>query len=367
MTTLQDDLLAAQSRLDEVGIEYQEATRTQLCSLLGVTDGRARTLQRYLRSSTPPSVPFIDKLTKTNLEKVFTKKHLADMVQAEIAAIKEELKHSSGILPAPKQHSRVTGKMLELHIPDLHVSKLAWALETGWENWDTEIAQATYLEAIAGLLDRTSAFTFDRIVLVIGSDMSHSDNLFNTTTMGTPQDVDGRYQKNFIVTRQMLSKTINSLKALAPVDGIVIPGNHDTLTSWHLGDSLECLYHADPSVTIENSPRFRKYYQWGKVMLMFAHGNKGKLVEYPTVMAVEEPNMWAATCYREAHTGDKHQLQVQEKYGVRIRISPALCPPDAWHSNSFYVGNLRSAEAFCWDSEEGLISQATYTIRPPGY
>jgi len=157
-------------------------------------------------------------------------------------------------------------------------------------------------------------------------------------------------------------ETIERLASRAPVIVPVVPGNHDALGAWHLGDSLECYFHGNPNVAIRNEPTLRKYHRFGKVMLMFTLGNKGKLINYPQVMAAEQPEMFGATLFREAHTGDKHHTRVQEHYGVRVRISPALCAPDAWHAEHQYIGSQRGAEAFVWSADEGLVGTALYTV-----
>ena len=147
---------------------------------------------------------------------------------------------------------------------------------------------------------------------------------------------------------------------IAPVKVVVVSGNHDFLASWHLGDSLECWFSKYEDVEIENQPKVRKYHQYGKCMLMFTHGNEGKREDYPLLMATENPVLFGATKWREAHCGHIHQTKTQEFHGVRVRILPALCPPDAWHAANGYVGNLRSAECYVWDKEEGLVGQFFY-------
>ena len=104
----------------------------------------------------------------------------------------------------------------------------------------------------------------------------------------------------------------------------------------------------------------RKYHQYGKCMLMLTHGDKGKREDYPLLMATEQAKMFGETRFREAHTGHVHQTKTQEFHGVRVRILSALCPPDAWHAENGYVGNLRSAESYVWDREEGLVGQFFY-------
>lgn len=284
-------------------------------------------------------------------------------VKAEIEALKEEAKSVIAPRAFPKLKATASGRMLEVSIPDLHVGKMAWANETGWEHYDHKIAQRVYWDALKALIQRTKHLgPFERIVLPIGNDLLHIDSRVPTTTSGTPQDTDSRYYKLFTEVRRMVTNAIVDLRQLAPVHVIMVPGNHDSLSMWHLGDSLECLFHNTGDVTIENQPTQRKYHQFGKVMLLFTHGSSGKLPDYPLVMATEQPVMFGETEFREAHTGHRHQVKLEEYHGVKVRISPALCSPDAWHSENCYVGNGRSAEAFVWSADEGLIAMAHYTV-----
>jgi hypothetical protein len=77
-------------------------------------------------------------------------------------------------------------------------------------------------------------------------------------------------------------------------------------------------------------------------------------------MAVENPEAWGQTQFREIHTGHYHKQQLEEQFGVRVRILSALCPPDDWHSAQGYVGAIRQAEAFVWSKTEGLLAQVYY-------
>jgi len=252
-----------------------------------------------------------------------------------------------------------------LAIPDLHVGKLAWGLETGHENYDVEIARRVFETALETLLDRAIG---DRrvaeVIFPIGNDLLNADNIQGTTTSGTPQSTDGRYQRTFTVVRRMVTRAIERLRMVAPqVTVIAVPGNHDTLSAWHLADSLECYFHNAPGVTINNLPTQRKYHQFGENMWLFTHGNRGKKPDLPLVMATEQKAMFGRTTHREIHTGHLHKSWLDEFHGVKVRISPALCPPDAWHSEQQYVGNARSAEAYLYHRTQGLISQAFYTVQ----
>lgn len=281
----------------------------------------------------------------------------------EIAALRKDAALTMPRRPMVKVPATAPGAMLEISIPDLHAGKLAWSQETGHANYDTRIAEKVYEDALSALLARTASHRFERIVYVVGNDLLNADNRQGTTTGGTPQDTDGRFQKTFSVVRRMMCRSIDRLRALSPaVHVLMVPGNHDTLAVWHLGDSLECYFNGTPGVFVDNAPTQRKYFQHGLVMLLFTHGDKGKAKDYPLLMATEQPRMFGETVYREAHTAHRHHTQLDEHHGVRVRMLPALCPPDAWHSEQTHVGAQRSAEAYVWDAVEGQIASATYTV-----
>ena len=278
----------------------------------------------------------------------------------EIEELKIEAK-TYAPLPTTVASKPPSGNMLEVNIPDMHFGKLAWAVETGGKNYDVKIATNLYYTALNAIIARTSGHLFDEVVYVIGNDLLNSDDAESRTTSGTVVTTDGRYQKTFATVRNVMIESIERLRQIAPVKVFMIQGNHDMLSVWHLGDSLECWFHNYSDVTIDNMPRYRKYHRFGNVLLMLTHGDKGKKNEYPLLMATECPKDFGETKFREAHVGHIHQTRLEEKYGVRVRTLSALCSPDDWHAENAYVGNLRSAEGFIWNRKEGLIGTVVYT------
>lgn len=287
----------------------------------------------------------------------------------EIAALKAEAINAVAghqrVIYAPRPEGDCA---LEIDIFDLHLGKLAWAKETGYENYDLKIARREFESALETLIQRTSSHSFARCILPVGNDFFQTDNLVSETTHGTRQDTEGRFHKTAHIGREMMVYAINRLREVAPhVDVVIAPGNHDQLSAWHLGDSLYCWFHDYPDVAVYNEPTLRKYVEFGNVLLMFTHGNRGKQLDYPLLMATEKPAEWGRTKYREAHIGHLHKtqmrdsLKVNENHGARVRIISSLCAADAWHSEMQFVGNLRQAEAFVWNKNEGQIAHATYT------
>jgi len=311
----------------------------------------------WSRETTDPIITPLYRLKATlvrNKSKEFAKNEIAAMRDAALSnlnAVKvRAVKHLGGL----------TGNLLEINIPDLHAGKLAWNRETGYKDYDTNIALDVFQDAVDALIARNAHIKFDKVLFVVGNDMQNADTLEGNTTGGTRQDNDSRYYKTFVKLRNKVIDVINQLREIAPVYVMSCPGNHDKLSAWHLADSLKMRFHGYEDVEVNCEPKERKYFQWGEVMLMFTHGNTGKKPDYPLTMAQEEKQMWADTTFRECHTGHIHQTMVQEYHGVRVRTLPALCEPDAWHAANNYVGNIKTAESYAWNNILGLINMAFY-------
>lgn len=284
--------------------------------------------------------------------------------EVEVEALKAQAKRNSlrppskirGKLPRLPSH-----KMLEINLTDHHFGKLAWGLETGYANYDTKIGVAVWHRAMSTILERASAYDYDEIWFVVGNDLFNSDDVLGRTTGGTPVESDVRHEKTYRLVREIIVDTIEGLrKRTRKVKVIVVPGNHDHNATWHLGDSLECYFHKYADVEVDNTPRVRKYHTFGTTLIGYTHGDDGKRVDLPVLMATEASKLFGKSKFREWHTGHNHAEITVEKNGIVVRILSALCPPDAWHAENGYVGNRRASQAFQWDSREGLVGIIQY-------
>jgi hypothetical protein len=267
--------------------------------------------------------------------------------------------------PKPKPVKRPPvkdGHLLELSIYDLHLGKLAWHAETGWSDYDSRITLDLLEDGVETLLSRTSQFPIEKILFPIGHDFFQVDSPNNTTFRGTAVDVDSRFKRTYKLGLDRLCQTIERLRQIAPVDVVMVPGNHDFFSNFTLGVALECFFHNYTDVTIDNTPTVRKYYQYGRTLLGLTHGNDIKHGDLYSLMATEAPVQFADTTWREWHLGHLHKEHLTEKHGIRTRILPSLCAADAWHGSKGFVGNLRLAEAFVWHKEQCLVTQAFYYV-----
>jgi hypothetical protein len=77
------------------------------------------------------------------------------------------------------------------------------------------------------------------------------------------------------------------------------------------------------------------------------------------------PDAWSRCRYREFHTGHLHKQAARMRRvidtdgidtvdGVVVRIAPALCPPDDWHSQEGYLGSRQAMETWFYAPGGGL-------------
>lgn len=256
------------------------------------------------------------------------------------------------------------GRVLEISAMDVHFAKLCWGAETRGPDYDLKIAARDYKEAVYGLAAHAKGNGVDRILLPVGNDILNSDNLNGTTTAGTPQATseDGRWQKAYSTVCATVTEVIETLGSQYAVDVLIVSGNHDRERCYYLGEYLRAWFRHHNGVTIDNSPAQRKYYTFGTVLLGFTHGNEEKQADLPLLMASEQKEAWAKTTVREIHVGHEHQERVREKMGVKTRVISSLVPPDEWSTGKGYVGNIRLAEAFLYDREDGLLANYYHNV-----
>jgi hypothetical protein len=261
--------------------------------------------------------------------------------------------------------------LLEISIFDLHIGKLAWGGET-YENYDVKIARERFLSSLEKLIQRASGFPYSRILFPVGNDFFNSDTIYNTTTKGTPQDEDLRWQKTFKMGTKLLVDGINLLKQTgAPVDVLVIPGNHDFERSYYLGEYLDAWFNNDPVVNIDNGASPRKYYVFGNVLLGFTHGSEEKESSLPLIMAsdIASKPYWSETKFHEWHLGHIHRKRninysvsdnknkiLDEELGVTVRYLSSLTGTEEWHHKKGFVCAVKAADAFIWNDEFGLVA-----------
>jgi predicted phosphodiesterase len=245
-----------------------------------------------------------------------------------------------------------SNKMFEIPVMDLHLGKLGWEKEVG-ENYDYRIAETRFLKVINDFINRTKHYNFDKIIFPIGNDWFNFDTIEGTTTHGTKQDNDLRWQKLFLKGIELLIKAIDMLSEVAPVEIFYVSGNHDKTTSYYATNYIYAWYRNSKNITVSIEPQTRKYIEFGNCLIGYAHGDTEKK-RIDGIMQVEARESWGRTKFHEWHLGHLHSEQTKEENGIIIRNISSITGSDAWHIESGYVGAIRKAQAFVWDKEIGL-------------
>jgi hypothetical protein len=74
-------------------------------------------------------------------------------------------------------------------------------------------------------------------------------------------------------------------------------------------------------------------------------------------MALEASKHWAECVHREWHVGHLHHqaAEISTIDGVVVRTHPTIVPPDAWHTESGFVGAEQGMQGCIYTPEGGLL------------
>lgn len=262
-----------------------------------------------------------------------------------------------GLEITPLQYD-ANGEILEVDIDDLHLGLFSYGEETG-EDYDIKIAKHRLSTALSDIYTRCEGRKFKKVVLALLGDILHTDNMQGTTTKGTRQDVDTRPTKMFDEALNLLIDVIDFLGRIAPVDVVIVNGNHDGLSGHILGKALEMAYRKDNNVRFYNSPNPRKALRYGKCLIGFTHGDM-KSNALATWLQNEFAEDWGKSLYREIHCGHLHSVHTinhkveDAENGVIVRVLPTLCGASGWEHREGYPKNLKSMYSFVWNEQKGL-------------
>lgn len=248
----------------------------------------------------------------------------------------------------------LSNKMLEINICDLHLGKLSYVEETG-DNYNTEIAKQRFNEIISKEIERVQHDNFEKILFVWCNDFFNFDGINNTTTKGTPQDNDMKWQQLFIEGCNLLVSAIDKLSNYAPVETFYVASNHSRQTEFYTINYLKAWFRNYPNVTIDCSPSPRHYVKYGINLIGFTHSCYEKKQNLSHLMAVECPQYWSETTYREFHLAHYHCEKVEEIGGVIYRWLPSVTGADTYHSDCGYKGAFKRSYSFVYDRDNGLL------------
>ena len=301
---------------------------------------KRKAIQNETQFGLPPKEDCIEKITKETISDM--KKYAPSYVKVSYNTKGENL--------------------LLIDPADIHIGKLSQ------DKYTPEQAVKDVRESISKILQKALPFGISKIMLVVGNDVLHVDNRDGTTSAGTKQDVDGLWHDNFRLARKMYVEIIESLRLEAPVHVVFNPSNHDYHSGFFLADTLECWFSKCTDVTFDTSMRHRKYFLFGKNLIMTSHGDEGKDSDYPYLMPHEEPLKWSKSQFRYVYLHHIHHKKTfryksgSDFNGITIEYLRSPSAIDSWHERNGYCTAPRAVEAFIHHPTEGQIARITNYI-----
>jgi len=254
---------------------------------------------------------------------------------------------------APEPYAVVVG------LTDFHWGKYSDKHEN-FEGYDRKTARARLMQTTAEGLARLSLFGRpEKLIVPIGSDFLHIDTDKGETTRGTAQDMDGTPAEILVTACALLEEWLQILRQVAPVELVLMSGNHDRMSGLALLLYLDALYRSAPDVTVHRMRTPRVYQRYGKNLIGFIHGDGvSKTHELAGHMARENAQDWALCPHRTVYKGHLHfeKTETDTVFSVTVRQIPSLSGPDRWHSRQGFQGSPQSLPLYLHGKESGLIA-----------
>ena len=203
----------------------------------------------------------------------------------------------------------------------------------------------------------------EKIILTIGNDFFNTDTEKNTTTAGTEQNNDTRYQQMFACGVALHIRAIEELKKhCSKVVVKMMAGNHDEQNANALYTLLYMVYKNDPDVEIDykvEDTRVASYYVHGDTLLIFDHGkeangrakNDAQLGDLMYLPMYEELARRAK--HVAIHAGHLHHATYSRlKNGAQVFRNGSPCGDGPWETANGYASD-KSHQFYFHSKERG--------------
>jgi len=227
-------------------------------------------------------------------------------------------------------------------------------------DWDVKIATSILVDSTNRLASRVGDAEIG-VLLNVG-DFFHADSSANTTTKGTPVDVDTRIAKTFKLAGRLFQTLINKmLETHKQVVVINVRGNHDSDMACHLSSCIELLYAKEKRVNVlQNYSKFI-HYQWHNNLFVFHHGDRMKHEQILQAVIRNLDDEWSQSKNRYCHLGHIHHHTAREVGSMHFEHWGSLTATDSWHSSQGY-GAERSMTAVVYHKDTGEDSRVKIKV-----
>ena len=273
----------------------------------------------------------------------------------------------------PKASSKVQydpEKLLVIPDVELHIGKLASKFDST-DSYDYKKAVYRYCKLILEAEKAQQTFKAREICMTVGNDFFNTDTEQNTTTAGTEQHNDTRFQQ--MIATGIVAHVWAIERMKNNCEKLIIkfnPGNHDYLTDYTLFMQLYYLYKNDPKVEVEcrvKDSRWATGLVWNNNLIIFAHGktpegkalNDDALTLLPNTMFKEEAkgvdNISVLAGHLHNATENNFSRKKTISNGVTVLRNGSPSGDGAWDSGNMYRSD-KSHQVYVFDANRGLYS-----------
>ena len=226
--------------------------------------------------------------------------------------------------------SEVPKTLLEIPPFDMH-----WGINT-YEDYKPHLMHMT----------RLIRLTHDAIVITVGSDLFHHNDMRANTASGTPieqLDIRKAFKECLQWHTELITEAIENSKYITVK---YIKGNHDESLSWAFVQTLKQIF---PMVTFDDEFKERKAFTWEGIFIGYIHGDK-PINDIDRVFTREYRKELANAEIVEIHIGHTHKENAkgntQDKQGVMVRVLSTSAKTDQWHDDNGYIGANKRFQLF---------------------
>ena len=205
-----------------------------------------------------------------------------------------------------------------------------------------------YSKTLQTVIDHCS--NANEVVIVIGSDAIHVDNVSNTTVKGTQLeeiDLNKAWEEMYRVYFNLIHSCVSNQKQTHVK---YIPGNHDSTLAWTVLKSLE---KALPDASYDTSQEHFKAFRYHDVALGWTHGDTGKKTDFDRLFHRRFPDVFGTALCKEVHYGHIHTETAIDRYGTIVRSLPTGTVASDWTVQGGY-DSVRTFQLFKYSTDRLL-------------
>ncbi len=330
-----------------------------------IAEQHCKSWSGHMKISPDGKIEITHKVTNISLSVKLILAEKENALRDLVAQLLEDLDKKAPHYPTFKWSKKKEPHLLEIAIVDTHIGANILSYQTGG-NWTPQDAADSVPWATQALVHRAGEMEIERVVFVMGNDHLHYDNFAKTTTSTRHVMPDTHIEFNtaFKLAKDSITQSVDWLiDNVAPVDVVIVPGNHDANSTMALGECLKSHYrHTPDAVRFIESPHPRRYIQYGVNLIGFAHGHVGKPERSVLAMPQEVMEAWASSRVQEIHHGHFHTIRTHDIGGIICRFLPSLCPATHWATKQGFLSQL-GAYGFAYHREHGQVARFSTPLR----